>query len=352
MSSGINRENYRAYNAINYSQLARLDKNPSSVVEDREVWNDGMAFGDLVDLMLFDASKIEEQYYVSKADRKPSGTAKLLADWILENYDIRHVDKNMSGETVLMCHDEWIEVLLSKALDLAKDEVGKSTSFKKYGGLSYLKEQVHSRDKTVVTKELYDKATKAKITLSTHDFTSGYFRNSSRHVDLKFQYPILWDASEWDDEIKWPSKSLLDILIVNHDKKVLVPVDLKTTSRSARFFESSIIKWRYYLQASYYFHAAEYLTLDEDSEYYGYDVWPFRFIVLDQSNLDTPYVYNCSKEMMAKGRDGGVIKRYDNEVRGWIQLIKDLKWHERNNKWEYPRDIYMSNGVKELNIFE
>jgi len=337
----MNRENYREYDAINFSKLGQLDRNPSKVDEEKD-WHDGMAFGSLVDLMCFEPDKVEEEFYVNDADREPSSTAKDLADWILDSYNL-HI--NNKGEVKSVDGDS-----LGPMIHSAEDAVESSTSFHKYGGESYLKAQIESEDKNVVSPELYQNAKRAHRTLKSHQFTRKYFRNPDRNVEIQFQVPILWDPSYYDDELKWMAKSPLDIVIFDHEEKTVKPVDLKTTSSSVFMFERKMTKWRYYLQAAYYYDGLNWRIQNHD-EVDDYEMLPFEFVVISSKNLQSPLVYQTTENDLSVGRDGGKLSYNDREVRGWIQLIKDLKWHERNDKWDYPREVYENDGKIELDIF-
>jgi hypothetical protein len=348
----MNRENYREYDAINFSKLGQLDRNPSKVDEEKD-WHDGMAFGSLVDLMCFEPDEVEEKFYVNNADREPSSTAKELADWIVENKDDLLVDANdeikqLKSSTVGTSRNE--EYSLSSLLTDAVDAIGSSTDFDRYGGIEYLKAQIESKDKNVVSPELYENAKRAHRTLKSHEFTRKYFRNPDRNVEIQFQVPILWDPSYYDDELKWMAKSLLDIVIFDHEEKTVKPVDLKTTSSSVFMFEQKMTKWRYYLQAAYYYDGLSWRIKNHD-EVDDYEMLPFEFVVISSKNLHNPLVYQTTENDLSVGRNGGKLSYNDRKVRGWIQLIKDLKWHERNNKWDYPREVYESNGKVELDIF-
>jgi hypothetical protein len=326
--------------------LSQLDKNPSGVQDEDREWTDGMAFGTLVDYMCFEPSKVQEEFYVSEADREPSKTAKQLADWILENKDFNAV--SVDNDSVVL-GQSYSYANLKDVLEEAKEAIGKSTSFKKYGGVDYLKEQIESENKHVVDSQLYNKARDATMTLKTHPFTRDYFTSNSKEV--QFQVPIVWDPSEWDDDIKWMAKSLLDIVLIDHEERTVTPVDLKTTSRSVYKFPNAFLRWRYYLQASYYWHGL-YQRVKSHDEISDYVVKPFEFVVISQKDVQHPLVYTTTENTLLKGRDGGHLERWNTDVRGWTQLIKDLKWHEKEGKWNYSREIYENNGQIELDVFQ
>ncbi len=339
----MNRENYREYDAINFSKLGQLDRNPSKVDEEKD-WHDGMAFGSLVDMMCFEPTRVEEEFYVNDADRSPSKTAKKLADWILENKNVGIDDHGIH------CIENNTRFGLSSMLTDASDAIGSSTDFDRYGGIEYLESQIKSQDKKVVSEELYSNARQATRTLKTHEFTRRYFNNPDKNIVIQNQEPVLWDPSYYDDDLNWMAKSLLDIVIFDHEENTVTPVDLKTTSSSVFMFERKMTKWRYYLQAAYYYDGLNWRIKNHD-EVDDYEMLPFEFVVISSKNLHNPLVYETTENDLDVGRNGGTLSYNDREVRGWIQLIKDLKWHERNNKWDYPREVYESEGKVELDIF-
>jgi len=347
----MNRDNYRDYDAINYSKLSQLARNPSKVDEEKD-WHDGFAFGTLVDYMCFSPDKVDEEFHVSQADRKPSSTAKELADWILNKSNLQSL--KVENNKIVGYEDvEYgrTKVSLDELLEEAEEAVGSSTSFEKYGGVDYLKDQIESQDKHVVSSELYEKAKRAHQTLKTHKFTRRYF-DPDKNIEIQFQVPILWKPGYYKkvfNDIQ--AKSMLDIVIFDHENKTILPVDLKTTSSSAFMFEKKIVKWRYDLQASYYTDGLRY-RVDNHNEISDYDILPFEFIVISSKNLEKPLIYQMSENDLLVGREGGILSYSGRSVKGWTDLIRDLLWHQENNKWEYSREIYENNGKVEVDIFK
>jgi len=347
----LTRENYRQYDAINASRLCTLDRNPSKV-EEKEDWSDGLAFGDLVDLMCFEPQKVDEEYYVNDADRDPSSTAKDLADYLLDHDDTELRVEN--GDIITKTTKKGVptDLNLDEAIDIAKSAVGSSTNFRKYGGVGYLKSQIESQNKKVVSQELYQKARSAMMTLKTHDFTRNYFKDNRSHIEIQFQVPILWSPSYFTSDLdERRAKSLLDIVILDHKNETVLPVDLKTTGSSVFTFESKMTKWRYYIQGTYYYDAMRY-RVNHHGVINEYDVLPFEFVVISRQNLNNPLVYTMTEQDLDAGRNGGKLSYNGREVRGWIELMKDLKWHQENNKWNYSREIYENDGKIELDMFE
>ena len=189
------------------------------------------------------------------------------------------------------------------------------------------------------------------MTLKTHEFTRDYFKDNRSHIEIQFQVPILWDPSFYDDSLDGKAKSLLDIVILDHKNETVLPVDLKTTGSSVFTFESKMTKWRYYIQGAYYYDAINW-RVDNHDEISDYQVLPFEFVVISRQNLNNPLVYTMTEQDLDAGRNGGELSYNGREVRGWIELMKDLKWHQENNKWNYSREIYENDGKIELDMFK
>jgi hypothetical protein len=113
---------------------------------------------------------------------------------------------------------------------------------------------------------------------------------------------------------------------------------LKTTSGAATAFRSAFIKWRYYLQASFY-----HFGLSRVSDY---EVQPFEFIVASTTDFPCrPLIYKCTNKDLHIGRFGGTSSN-GYKTKGWEELIDELEWHTRENLWEYSFEFYQNGHVK------
>jgi len=48
--------------------------------------------------------------------------------------------------------------------------------------------------------------------------------------------------------------------------------------------------------------------------------------------------------------EGGTTKRFET-YRGWRTLLDEICWHVKNNRWDYPKHVYDSNGIVQLDEF-
>lgn len=332
---------YRELNKISYSKLAGLSKSPASLISSREIWNNGIQFGSMVDMLLFDGKEKFNNEFCT-IDYTPS---KFIASVIDEVVKLN----NPFGSDLfppLEKSERNIE-LACKKLNYGQTwkketRINKILKAEKY--YLYLKKCVNKR---VVDKEEFDKAITAVNSLQTSNFTSHYFK-AEEGKEIFYQVPVIWECKEVE------CKSLFDMLIVDHELKTVQVCDLKTTSSSIYSFPNSFLEWQYYLQAAMYTDALIYAIKNPEAfkinipDLKGYTILPFDFVVISQTALTKPLVYRTPLKFLEAGRYGGVIN--GEKVRGYRQLIDDYKWHLKNGVYDYQREVYEAKGIISLSI--
>jgi hypothetical protein len=138
-------------------------------------------------------------------------------------------------------------------------------------------------------------------------------------------------------------KSMMDKVIADHQEKTIQPYDLKCTWSVENFYEEYYLYRRAYIQAYLYYYATKHLTLDENSELYGYTVKPIQFIVCDSTNYYNPLVYTLADEDMKDAYEGFVHK--GKTYPGVKYLIDELKWAMDMNIWNISKSNYLKKGI-------
>jgi hypothetical protein len=165
-------------------------------------------------------------------------------------------------------------------------------------------------------------------------------------VDTYDQLEIAWKYRGYS------AVSHLDKVLVNHTAKMIHPMDLKTTGKSAYSFHQSVIKYGYFRQAAFYMRALESWKLKEE-RIKDYKIDNFRFIVAETGCYTPPLVYKCTSNDITVGLHGGYLKGSVRYIKGVCDLIEDLKWHQHNSKWDIRREVALArvDGV-ELDLFD
>jgi hypothetical protein len=138
-------------------------------------------------------------------------------------------------------------------------------------------------------------------------------------------------------------KSMLDKVVIDHDKKIIQPYDLKCTWSVENFYEEYYLYRRAYIQAYLYYFAMLHLIKDEDSPYYGYVVEYLKFIVCDSTNYYQPLIYTLDIDDMGDAYKGFVHK--GRTYPGVGELITALTWCVTSGNWTISHKNYLSNGV-------
>ena len=332
MTNEITLENYRSYPALNYSTLAKVDRNPSLLLRDDTEQTQALTLGSIVDCLMTNQSKFNDLYIVAKAD-KPTGQQGEFIDrlWYLWRVDTVLEDIfELAYEDVKTGNGGKLRDSLEKFI----------SNFEEKGGRTYFEFLISTIGKTVISQADYTSCTQIVNTFYIHPFTKDYFTPKKGKIIL-YQHPLLMNMEDNDTLYK----VLLDMLIIDHEEKTIQPIDVKTMSESVSSFPYSVFKWRYDIQASLY--SAAVIDYYSDLEEQGYEILPFKFMVGSFSNYKVA-MYNA-QDLLLFGMNGGETT-WGTEYKGWLELTKLYKWHIETQQFEHTKELYDSNGEVMLKI--
>lgn len=142
-------------------------------------------------------------------------------------------------------------------------------------------------------------------------------------------------------------KGALDRVIIDHEKKIVVPIDFKS-SFSSNQFEYSYVKWRYYRQGSFYSHLLG--TFKEEKNITHYETLPFTFVVC-ATMKGKHYLYQMDPNDINKAATGGIIQ-YGYKIKGWREILGEIAFLQAVSRWDYPYEVIKNNGVVPLKVFK
>jgi len=316
-------ETYRQAPGINYSGLSKLAYSPLLYKKNLDNPEDkkstsAMNLGSCVDILLTDENSFYDNFYIMTAHKPDS---EMMCKYI---------------ETLVGTNNHE-EAYIVSGYKLSADKV-KEKYLKE--GSNYHEALTLSKDKIILT---FNEFSQCKEVVSAIKNKFPQYFNKEENIDIYYQVAILWKYENTD------CKSLLDIIEVNHNTKTIQPIDIKTTSKSILEFSQSYEYWKYYLQASFYsksLYWAKANSIFRDCS--NYTILPFQFLVAEMANIHPPYLFNVSSFDLIRGEFGGKNKNGDR-IKGFAELIKDLKWHIQTDNWCYPYEYY--NNEFNLNIF-
>jgi hypothetical protein len=356
---------YRELKALNQSMIALFDENPVKFFEYYKLGREkkdkkgtAMIIGDIVDFYILDCrgddtefeNRFEEKFALFNGNK---GTAQVytLVDHL---FDVTKENSNEDGEVLLPFEDRFKEALERSWEDgkyKYKDDKSKERAEEKAleefndKGLTYFQTLLDNAGKTVIDVSLLDKSKKVAIKLLTDPFTADLFDEDSQTMEYFPKFPLEWVyTTRSGREIK--CKSEFDMLTVDHANKIIYLRDVKTNYDNESW-PVTYLKNKYYLQAAFYYKAAEYWAKQEGLE--GYTIKPMEFVVGDTSaNNRRPIRYQTTGEDLQSGLNGFTLR--GNHYRGLDQLIDDILWAEASDIWDCSREVLSTKGILPLNI--
>ena len=337
---------YRKLPYLSYSLLAGVDKSPANINRDNFEMTSSLIYGSAVDVLAFDGKEEFKKKFAVLDHNAPSDAVKKIVDEVFE----RNESREKTGFLLTEINSLDSPLLDNEIYEVARGQDYGAANWKKETiigkvrkeGTKYFDFLSENKGKLMLDGFMYEKARNSVKTLYEHEFTRSYM-NPEDGVEIFFQFPIIWSYKGFD------CKSLLDIFIIDHNKQMIKPVDLKTSFDDVMYFPVNYIKWKYYIQAAFYSRAVSYLKL-KHPQLLNYAVDYFKFIVISSNNPIKPLVYTTTDQDLEYGEYGGTL-RNGQEVKGFDQLIDDYRWHIENGKYQYPREVYEKNGELEFKVW-
>lgn len=330
-----------------------LDKNEESFI-----------FGSLVDTLLFTPELMEKRFHVADVSKIPTGNIEKIVHGIYDNLvsftltDLEGLPSNFEA---------------SPLKDVSKDEIIRWCD--KYEWNNHWKEDTRVNKIIEKGSEYFDLLSSAVgrkvITTETNMDAIGivnilrktenvkcYFTDCKDYRNI-FQLEI-FETFVTEDDNNVPVKCAIDILHIDEKNKTLQICDFKT-SYSAHNFTQSIKQFGYCDQLSFY---TSVLRKSLKNEIFMQNIglnssidWkilePINIVIDENEKL--PYIYEYDWKDIDLARDGNSTYLYslyqtnDHNGRikkGWNELLGEIAWHIRNDKWDYPVEIYKTGRIK------
>lgn len=273
---------YRADSALSYSTLARYEREGFNNLDKlfERVESPSLTFGSAVDtLMTGSEEEFNEHFMVAQLDNPPSDTLVTITKRLFDRWgdgytDIRDIPDDALIATIqdIQWNNHWLAKTRAKKI---KEDCAA------YYKLLYL-----SEGKTILNTYVYQDVLNTVDKLRSADSTKFYFEKDNAFDDrIERLYQLKFKATLNGVDYRCMS----DLLVVIHDKKLVVPVDLKTSYKPEWDFYKSFTEWRYDIQARLYWRIIRY-NMDQDPYFKDFKLADYRFIVANKKTL-TPLVW-------------------------------------------------------------
>jgi hypothetical protein len=271
---------YRQDPALSYSTLAKFEREGFSKLPTlfEHVSSPSLTFGSVVDeLITGDSNSFNDRFEVAEfPNLKPSSETCIKA--LYEKVgDTLFELKDIPSQTVLATLNK------NKFFTTWRNET-RLKEITKPECAEYYRLLCSSNGKEVISQETYDIAFDTAAALRESPSTRAYFGDNhgngiERYYQLKFKDTI--------NGIDF--RCMADLIIVNHNKKQIIPCDLKTSGHHEWEFAESFLQWRYDIQARLYWRIIR-DNLDKDPYFKDFELLNYRFIVVNKESK-TPLVW-------------------------------------------------------------
>ena len=317
---------YRDNKGVSQSFLKELEGYPKYLTLGERKKSKAFEIGSLVDLLLTAKDSFDMEYVIYDGTF-PTEKMRLLADRYIE---LALIDREMSLKT------DHVSTVLQARIDVDFDSRLKTpTVLDKFNESAYEYTQfvLANPNRLVISKSDYLWAMDMVNETIDNPITGYWLREKESVTTVLFQQPLYFDWSVNSAVIE--CKALPDIIHINHVKKTINLLDIKTYEGD---FESNYFKFRYYYQSEFYMEAIRRRlnhTLIPD----GYMLENFYFIAIDKGRFKPPLVYKHNPTSKGVVMNGGTLtdsKGHNIKIKGLNQLFKEYLYHSETGDWEYP----------------
>ena len=276
----VSEDVYRRDSALSYSTLAKHEREGSNNLNTLfdKVETPSLIFGSAVDSIITGGEEeFNNRFIVAEFPSVPDSIVKIIKVLFSQYKDTYNTilsipDKDIIRETEVLGYQlNWKPETRAKVI--------------KEKGVDYYNLLYIAGDKTILTTQTYQDVYNAVKALKESEATKVYFATDNPFDDIERFYQLKFKASL----VGINYRCMMDLALVDHKKKVIIPCDLKTSSHYEWDFYKSFNEWRYDIQARLYWRILRY-NMDKDDYFKDFTLTDYHFIVVNKKSL-TPLVW-------------------------------------------------------------
>ena len=282
ISWDVPEEVYRQDSALSYSTLAKFKRSGFNELEhlfDR-IETPSLTFGSAVDSIITGGEdEFNSRFMVAEFPPVPDSIITIVK-YLFESYnhDYRILENIPDKEIIEVAsqfnyQNNWKPETRAKVI--------------KERGSAYYRLLYLSRDKTILDTATNIDVRKAVEALRNSSTTRWYFAPDNPFENVERLYQLKFKATLNGIEYR----CMADLLLIDYDKKEIIPIDLKTSGKPEWDFYKSFIDWSYQIQARLYWRIIR-DNLDRDPYFKDFKLLDYRFIVVNRKTL-IPLVWEC-----------------------------------------------------------
>ena len=334
----VTEEEYRMDLALSYSTIARYEREGFNNLDKLfdKIETPSLTFGSAVDALITGGQKeFDERFMVAEFPSTPDSVIKIVKA-LFKLYG-----RLMFYRTLEVIPDN-IVIQEAKAQNYQmnwKPETRAKVIKEK--GADYFNLLFVAGDRCIIDTQTYQDVTNAVKALKESEATKFYFAEDNPfepHIERLYQLKFKTTLNGV------PYRCMFDELIVDHERKKILPIDLKTSSTNDREwdFPKHYLHWGYQIQNRLYVRILQ-NVLSRDEYFKDFEIWPYRdIIVVRKSN--TPLVWEIpftfSKGDLIYGKHSDIVLRDPED------LGKEL-YEYLNSRTKVPKGI-KEDGINDM----
>lgn len=308
ISINITEKEYRADPALSYSTLAKFEREGFNNLDNLfiPISTPSTVFGQCVDSLITGGQKeFDERFMVATFPSVSDNIIKIIKELFeIHGSTYNSLDK-IPNDYIITMTERFQYQLNWKPETRAKVIKEKGSE---YYNLLYV-----AGDRTIINTETYQDVCNAVEILKTSEATKFYFApNNPFKPEIERFYQLKFKANLEGIDYR----CMADLLICDTINKVIIPVDLKTSSHAEWDFYESFKDWRYDIQCKLYWRIIR-DNLDRDEYFKDFILADYKFIVVNRKTL-TPLVWDCPfttlKGTLTFGKNNQIIMRDPFEI--------------------------------------
>tara|TARA_R110002049_G_scaffold5369_3_gene37409 strand:+ start:2189 stop:3166 length:978 start_codon:yes stop_codon:yes gene_type:complete len=308
---------------FSYSSLNRLLFSPKLFYKDyilkkRELKTDKhLIEGKLLHLMLLQPEKLHDEFSITPGKVPSDSVRKILNE--LKQYN----NPNMSE-----LDDEILKALEYHNLYQSfKDDSKRLDKIQTPENAQYF-QFLLEEGKDVIDNDMLAKAVDRVVLLKDNKNVMDLM--DQEETDFEMDSIEVHNEKYLECELKdydFGLKGYVDRYIIDHEKKEIVIIDLKTTAKGIEKFAETVDFYRYWMQAVIY----NLLVVKNSNKDISNYKKSFKFAVID--NYDHVYVFDVQDET------------FNNWTKGLVDILSRAEYHYRERDYNLPYDFAKGNVI-------
>lgn len=277
----VDEPTYREHPAFSYSTLARFYREGFNKLNNLfdKIETPSLTFGSAVDAIITGGlQEFEDRFIVADFPPVKDSIVKITKELFNRYSSIYRTLEEIPNNLIIELSEE-------QEFQLNWKPETRARVIKEQAG-EYYTIMYSALGKTILDTETYNQVDAAVRALKESEATKFYFAPNNPFDDsIQRFYQLKFKATFGDLDYRCMS----DLIVVDHNRKIIQPVDLKTSSHAEWDFYKSFIQWSYHIQARLYYRIIL-ANIEQHEEFKGYKLLPYEFIVVNKHTL-TPLVW-------------------------------------------------------------